>query len=203
MGIEGLLGMLAGGQGGAQGGAQGLGALVDRLREAGLGEQVDSWVGTGANRPVAPEQLEQAFGADTLAGMAQRLGIGGGAAGGGMAAALAALLPQVINGLTPQGRVPQSDSEFGQGGMAGALAQMMGAMAGGQGGAAAGGGGLAGLLGGLLGGGAAAGGPGPGGGGLGALLGGLMGGAAGPAGGKPGLDGDGGPPLPQKPRPLG
>jgi uncharacterized protein YidB (DUF937 family) len=202
MGIEGLLGMLAGGQGGAPGGAQGLGALVDRLREAGLAEQVDSWVGTGANRPVAPEQLEQALGADTLAGMAQRLGIGGGAAGGGMAAALAALLPQVINGLTPQGRVPQSDAEFGQGGMAGALAQMMGAMAGGQGGAAAGGGGLAGMLGGLLGGGAATG-AGQGGGGLGALLGGLLGGATGAAEGKPGLGGDGGAPLPRKPPPLG
>jgi uncharacterized protein YidB (DUF937 family) len=198
MGIEGLLGMLAGGQGGAQG----LGALVDRLRQAGLGEQVDSWVGTGANQPVAPEQLEQAFGPDALAGMAQRLGIGGGgAAGGGMAAALAALLPQVINGLTPQGRVPQSDAEFGQGGMTGVLSQMMGAMAGGQGGAAPSGGGLGGLLGGLLGGGAAAG-AGQG-GGLGALLGGLLGGAAGPAEGKPGLGGDGGGPLPQKPRPLG
>jgi uncharacterized protein YidB (DUF937 family) len=199
-GIEGLIGMLAGGQGGAQG----LGALVERLRQAGLGEQVDSWVGTGANRPVAPEQLAQAFGPEALQGLAQRLGLGGGGgvAGGGVAAALAALLPQVINGLTPQGRVPQSDVEFGQGGMAGALAQMMGAMAGGQGGAAAGGGGLAGMLGGLLGGGAATG-AGQGGGGLGALLGGLLGGATGAAEGKPGLGGDGGAPLPRKPPPLG
>ena len=39
---------------------------------------------------------------------------------------LAALLPQLINGLTPQGRVPQSDAEFGEGGMGGLLAQMMG-----------------------------------------------------------------------------
>jgi uncharacterized protein YidB (DUF937 family) len=200
-GIEGLIGMLAGGQGGAQG----LGALVERLRQAGLGEQVDSWVGTGANRPVAPEQLAQAFGPEALQGLAQRLGVGGGGgvAGGGVAAALAALLPQVINGLTPQGRVPQSDVEFGQGGMAGALAQMMGAMAGGQG-AAPGGGGLAGMLGGLLGaaqGPAAAG--GQGGGGLSALLGGLLGGGAGLTEGKPGLGGDGGGPLPQKPRPLG
>jgi uncharacterized protein YidB (DUF937 family) len=194
-GIEGLIGMLAGGQGGAQG----LGTLVERLRQAGLGEQVDSWVGTGANRPVAPDQLQQAFGPEALQGLAQRLGLGGGAAaGGGVAAALAALLPQVINGLTPQGRVPQSDAEFGQGGMAGALAQVMGAMGGGQGAA---GGGLAGMLGGLLGG--AGGAQGQGGGGLGALLGGLMGGGVAPADGKPGLGGDGGAPYPRKPPPLG
>jgi uncharacterized protein YidB (DUF937 family) len=208
-GIEGLLGMLAGGQGGAQG----LGTLVERLRQGGLGEEVDSWVSTGANKPVAPERLEQAFGADALSGLAQRFG-GDGAQGGGVAAILAALLPQVINGLTPQGRVPQSDAEFGQGGMGGALAQMMGAMAGGQGGGQAQGGGIGAMLGGLMGGGAPAGGQ-QAGAGMGGLLEALMGGGGGgaaPAGkpglgggapiGKPGLGGDGGGALPQKPRPL-
>jgi uncharacterized protein YidB (DUF937 family) len=196
-GIEGLLRMLAGGQGGAQG----LGALVERLREAGLAEEVDSWVGTGANRPVAPDRLESALGTDALAGLAQQLGGGGGpGAAGGMAGVLAALLPQVINGLTPQGRVPRSDEEFGAGGMGGLLAQMMGGQ---EGGGAGAGGGLGAVLGGLMGGGGAA--QAPAAGGLAAVLGALMGGQPAPAAapaGKPGLGGDGGGPLPQKPPPL-
>jgi uncharacterized protein YidB (DUF937 family) len=89
-GIEGLLGMLGGGQGGAQG----LGQLVEQLRQAGLAEEVDSWVGTGANKPVAPERLESVFGADSLAGLAQHFGGGGAAGAGGMAGMLAAVLPQ-------------------------------------------------------------------------------------------------------------
>lgn len=210
-GLEQLLGMLAGG---GNGGAQGLGTLVDRLRQGGLGEEVDSWVGTGTNKPVAPDRLAGVFGQDELAGVAQRLGAGAGG-GGGMAAMLAALLPQLINGLTPQGRVPQSDAEFGRGGMGGMLSQVMGALSGSQqGGGGATGGGLGALLGALTG----SGGDGSSAGGLGALLGGLMGGggaAPQPSGqpgmeeppqearsSKPGLGGDGGGPLPQKPRPL-
>ncbi len=197
-GIEGLLGMLAGGQGGAQG----LGSLVDRLRQAGLGEEVDSWVGTGANKPVAPERLESAIGPDALAGLAQQFGGGGGTAGaGGMAGVLAALLPQLINGLTPQGRVPQRDEEFGQGGMGGMLAQMMG----GQGGGAQGGG-LGAMLGGLMGGGQQGAQGASQAGGMGGMLEALMGGGAqapgGAPAGKPGLGGDGGGALPLKPRPL-
>ncbi len=184
-GLEQLLGMLGGGQGGAQG----LGALVDRLRQGGLGDEVDSWVGTGANKPVAPDRLEGVFGQDELSGLAQRFGAGG---GGGIAAVLAALLPQLISGLTPQGRVPQSDAELGGGGVGGLLSQVMGAVRGDP----QGGGGLGALLGGTN---AEA---GASGGGLGAMLGALMGHGPAAAPGKPGLDDDDGAPLPQKPPPL-
>lgn len=207
-GIGDLLGALTGGRGGTDG----LGELVARLRQGGLQEEVDSWVGPGANRDIAPDRLAGALGQDELAGLAQRLGLGGGqgAAGGGtVAALLAQLLPQLINGLTPQGRVPQSETEYGADGLTGLLSQLTG------GGAApaagGGGGGIAGMLGALMGGGSGTGAPS---GGLGALLGGLMGGGETPAqppAGKPGLGadapldkshlgGDGGGPLPQKPR---
>lgn len=53
-----ILGQLMGGQTGASG----LGSLVERLRGGGLGNQVDSWVGTGDNHPVTPDQLERALG---------------------------------------------------------------------------------------------------------------------------------------------
>lgn len=193
-GIGALLGALTGGRGGVDG----LGELVGRLRQGGLQEEVDSWIGPGANRDVSPDRLAGALGQDEMAGLAQRLGLGGGqGAGGGraMAGILAVLLPQLINGLTPQGRMPQSDAEYGSGGMGGLLSQMMG----GAGQApAGGGGGIAGMLGALMG-----------------------GGGAGPAdepdspapSGKPGMGGAGpldksnlgagsGGPLPQKPRPL-
>ncbi|WP_211862235.1 YidB family protein [Neoroseomonas soli] len=226
--LEGLLGMLAGGRGGAEG----LGTLVERLRQGGLGDEVDSWVGSGANKPVAPDRLARVFEQGELNAVAQRIGADPAAAagpgeGGGVAGLLAAVLPQLVNALTPQGHVPQSDAEFGSSGMGGALAQIMGAMAGGQGGGGAAGGGLGTLLGALAGG-AGSGGGGSG-GGLAALLGGLMGGGeeapagkpgmsgdpgqAGPSKqgfgggtaappGKAGLGGDAGGPLPQKPRPL-
>src|SRR5918911_5441467 len=63
------LGGLAGGLGGllaGLGGAGALGGLVDQFRQRGLGNQVDSWVGTGQNQPIAPEQLDQALGSDTI-----------------------------------------------------------------------------------------------------------------------------------------
>ncbi|MEO3472817.1 YidB family protein [Roseomonas sp. CAU 1739] len=198
-GIGALLGALTGGRGGVEG----LGDLVKRLRQGGLGEEVDSWVGSGENRDVAPERLANALGPDQLAVLAQHLGLSGGeaagggqgAAGGGMMAGiLAQLLPLVVNWLTPQGRVPQSDAEYGAGGMGGLLAEMMGGAGQPQGGG--GGGGIAGMLGALMGGGG-----GGSAGGLGALLGGLAGGDDGQApSGKPGMGGTG--PLPQKPRPL-
>lgn len=80
-----VLGSLAGGQGQPQaaGGGQamllqlvmgllqgnqgGLGALLARLNEAGLGEQVASWIGKGQNLPVSAEQISQAFGGRQLA----------------------------------------------------------------------------------------------------------------------------------------
>lgn len=205
-GLGSLLAALTGGRGGTDG----LGELVNRLRQGGLQEEVDSWVGPGANRDVAPDRLAGALGQDDMAGLAQRLGLGGGqgAAGGGgaIAAVLARLLPQLINGLTPQGRLPQSETEYGAGGMGGLLSQMMGGGASTQGGSTDGGG-IAGMLGALTGGGGGSA------GGLGALLGGLMGGAGPTAdapSGKPGpgsggpidkshLGGDGDGPLPKKP----
>lgn len=120
-----VLGSLAGGaQGGAQGGGQspllqvvlsliqnsegGLGGLIGRLGQAGLAEQVASWIGTGQNLPVTPEQLGQALERSGLGDMAAQLGL----SGEQMASQLAPLLPQVIDGLTPTGKLPESGDEL-------------------------------------------------------------------------------------------
>ena len=70
-----------------------------------MGGLVSSWIGTGENQPVSGEQIEQAFGNDKIQEIAQKLGISGADASGG----LAALLPQIIDKLTPDGKLPKSE----------------------------------------------------------------------------------------------
>jgi uncharacterized protein YidB (DUF937 family) len=82
----------------------GLSGLVEQFTGKGMGGLVSSWIGTGENQPVSGEQIEQAFGSEKIQEIAQKLGISGTKASGG----LAALLPQVIDKLTPDGQVPDS-----------------------------------------------------------------------------------------------
>ena len=87
-----------------QGQSGGLGGLLAKFQSAGLGAQADSWVSTGPNQPVTADQMSNALGSDSLASMARKFGINPQMAG----AALATLLPLVIDHLTPKGRVEQS-----------------------------------------------------------------------------------------------
>lgn len=139
-----VLGMLTqGGGGAAQGGLGGLGGLaglVAQFQKAGLGDVVGSWVGTGQNLPIRPDQLGQALGPDVLAGLSSKLG---GAPAGDLLGPLAQMLPQLVDKLTPNGQLPQGNPDLGS-----LLAGLAGGNAGpgGQGGL----GDLAGMLGGLL-----------------------------------------------------
>jgi len=98
--VKGVLESLAGG-----GNEAGIDGLSRRLQSAGLGDVISSWIGTGANRPVEPSALDQALRGSPLESVASRAGLGGIAG----AAALAVLLPRLIDKLTPDGRVPQAD----------------------------------------------------------------------------------------------
>jgi len=127
----------------------GLDGLLGKLRDGGLGPQVDSWVSTGDNQPVDPDQLGRALGPDTV----QRLSAGSGLDIGSLLPVLAAFLPQIINMLTPHGKVPDGglDSAGAGGGMpdlGGLLGGLMGG-GGGAGGSTSGAGGLDDMLGGL------------------------------------------------------
>jgi uncharacterized protein YidB (DUF937 family) len=139
--LNAVIGMLGQG-GGAGGGLGGLAGLVSKLQQGGLGDVVGSWVGTGQNLPVQPEQLGNALGQDTISSMAGQLGMNN----NDLLGQLSQMLPQVVDKLTPQGQVPQGDLSSMLGGLLG------GAMGGGQGGGQAGGGmgDLAGMLGSLL-----------------------------------------------------
>lgn len=95
-------GDIAGALGGLLGSEGGLDGLVKQLSDAGLGEQVQSWVGTGANQPVDPDQLGSALGPDKVHKLSSQTGIDVGA----LLPMLAAALPTIINALTPDGKVP-------------------------------------------------------------------------------------------------
>jgi len=110
---------------GGQGGAAGLGTLVERLRASGLGDRVDSWISTGANRPVAPEELERALGPEETDRAAQQAGMDR----PGLLGLLAGLLPRLVDGLTPSGRLP-SREEMPQGGLGEMLSGILGQLGG-------------------------------------------------------------------------
>jgi uncharacterized protein YidB (DUF937 family) len=83
----------------------GLAGLVEMFKSKGLGDAVSSWISTGENQPVSSDQITSAFGNDMLQKISQNLGISGTETSSG----LAALLPQVIDKLTPDGTIPEGD----------------------------------------------------------------------------------------------
>ena len=97
----GLGGLLAGG---AAGGllSGGLRELVDRFQQNGHGDIADSWIGTGANRSVTPQQLEDALGRDTVNTLAQEAGV----SDIDLLSGLSRDLPESVDQLTPHGRIP-------------------------------------------------------------------------------------------------
>ncbi len=99
--MQAAMALLAGQQGGS--GAGGLGDLVAAFTRGGMGDVVQSWIGTGQNLPISADQLQKVLGSDTIAGLAKQLGMSQQDAGSG----LADLLPQLVDTLTPQGQLPQ------------------------------------------------------------------------------------------------
>ena len=93
-----------GGLGSILGGA-GLGGVREQFRQRGLSSQADSWVSTGANQPLAPEDVDGVFGADGISKIAQEAGLSDIETREG----LAQLLPDVVDRLTPDGNLPPDD----------------------------------------------------------------------------------------------
>ena len=105
LGSNGDLGGLAGALGGLlanNGEVGGLGGLVSKFNQAGMGDVIGSWVGTGENAPISGGQLQQALGGDVISSIAQKLGINAAT----LLPLLATMLPTLIDQLTPKGQVP-------------------------------------------------------------------------------------------------
>ena len=83
----------------------GLQKIVQGFQQKGMGAQADSWVSTGGNAQVSGSDMRVGLGDDEVRQFAQEAGIPEDEA----ADVLAAVVPQVVNGLTPDGRVPSDD----------------------------------------------------------------------------------------------
>ena len=86
---------------GSQGG---LSAIVAKLQQAGLGDQVKSWIGNGQNLPITAEQLQQVLGSDTVKQLAARFNI----PVDQLAKVLAQQLPTAVDHASPDGKLPHT-----------------------------------------------------------------------------------------------
>jgi uncharacterized protein YidB (DUF937 family) len=84
------------------GGAGGLGGLVAKFQQAGLGDVIGSWIGSGQNQAISGEQLGNVLGGDVLSGLASKLGV----SSGDVAGQLSSILPGLVDKLTPAGQAP-------------------------------------------------------------------------------------------------
>src|SRR5581483_3671411 len=82
----------------------GIGGLAQQFHDKGLGGMISAWISNGPNPPISPDQLTQVLGSGKMGEMAQKLGVDPHMA----ATAIAAVLPTLIDKLTPDGHVPQS-----------------------------------------------------------------------------------------------
>lgn len=92
---------------GQQGTAGGFDVLINRFKQSGLEDVINSWIGTGQNQPISPTQLRQALGQETVDNLSRRAG----APQEDLLAQLSKYLPGVIDRLTPSGQVP-SDADL-------------------------------------------------------------------------------------------
>ena len=117
--LGGVLGKMGGGQG-AKGGmalaaimamvqaSGGIGGLLGKLKASGLGDQAASWVSTGPNTPVSAGQLKDALGGSSIKDLAAKLGVDEDEAG----ASLAGMLPEMVNQMTPNGKIEDDSDDF-------------------------------------------------------------------------------------------
>jgi uncharacterized protein YidB (DUF937 family) len=86
-------------QGGLLGG---LSSLLQSFQQNGHGDVINSWIGPGQNRPIAPDQLHQALGPEAVNNLSRLTGL----PQDQLLSELSRVLPGVVDKLTPQGRMP-------------------------------------------------------------------------------------------------
>jgi uncharacterized protein YidB (DUF937 family) len=82
----------------------GVDGLVKKFQQSGLGDLAASWVGTGENKDILPDQLASILGKDQIAAVAQQAGIPESQG----ASVLSQILPSIVDKLTPDGTAPES-----------------------------------------------------------------------------------------------
>jgi uncharacterized protein YidB (DUF937 family) len=100
----GLGGLLAGGAAGSVI-SGGLGDLLKQFQQSGHGDTASTWVSPGPNKQISPGDLASALGADQISTLTSQSGL----SRDELLAGLSQHLPDVINHLTPNGRLPTED----------------------------------------------------------------------------------------------
>jgi uncharacterized protein YidB (DUF937 family) len=106
----GLGGLLQGGLGGLLGGGGGIlsGGLSDLLKQFqnnGQGDKAASWVASGPNTPIRPNELEAALGEERISWLMQQTGL----SRDELLQGLSRELPGAVDELTPGGRLPSEN----------------------------------------------------------------------------------------------
>ncbi len=104
-----LGGLLAGGAAGSVL-SGGLGDLLNQLQQSGHGDAANSWVGKGENKAIAPGDLANALGADQIESLSAQSGL----SRDELLSGLSQYLPQVVDHLTPDGRLPTEQEIAGR-----------------------------------------------------------------------------------------
>ncbi|MGY2939770.1 uncharacterized protein YidB (DUF937 family) [Bradyrhizobium sp. GM6.1] len=105
----GLGGLLAGGAAGSVL-SGGLGDLLNQLQHSGHGDTANTWVGKGENKAIAPGDLANALGADQIESLSAQSGL----SRDELLSGLSQYLPQVVDHLTPDGRLPTEQEIAGR-----------------------------------------------------------------------------------------
>ena len=82
-----------------------LDSMLDHFRSKGHDDKVESWIGSGPNKPLQPQELESTLGPQALDHLQKESGL----SRGDLLSQLSTALPQVVDKLTPNGRLPTSD----------------------------------------------------------------------------------------------
>lgn len=100
----------------------GLEGIVAKFQQGGMGEVVQSWVGTGGNLPISADQIQAVLGSEQVAGLTKAMGID--------SSQLAHALPGLIDHLTLGGQLPQGGigDILGQAMSSGGLGNMLGGL---------------------------------------------------------------------------
>ncbi len=104
-GLGGLLGGLLGGAAAGSVLNGGLGQVLQDLQRSGQGRTAQSWVGRGENQDIAPDDLANALGADTISALSQQTGM----SRDDLLQGLSQNLPELVDQLTPDGRLPTEE----------------------------------------------------------------------------------------------
>jgi uncharacterized protein YidB (DUF937 family) len=108
--LKGPLGGLLGGAAAGTVLSGGLNDLLKQLQDSGHGEKASSWVGSGSNQQISPGDLANALGADQINQLSSQSGL----SRDDLLNGLSQYLPQVVDHLTPDGRLPTGDEVSGR-----------------------------------------------------------------------------------------